>query len=129
MTRALLDTHVWLWWMAEPKRLSSRAIKHMRSEGVALVLSVASLWEISIKWSLGKLPLPAPPDQLLPEQIALDGIALLEIQPRHALAVARLPLHQKDPFDRLLAVQAVAEGLPFLSGDEIFDAYGVERLW
>ena len=93
------------------------------------VVSLASCWEIAIKVSLGKLRVDADLDSFLPEQLAANGFRLLGIELRHATRVTRLPFHHRDPFDRLLVAQALEERLALVSCDEVFEAYGVERVW
>jgi PIN domain nuclease of toxin-antitoxin system len=92
-------------------------------------LSTASLWEIAIKISFGKLALTEPFDVLIPAQLNLNGIELLEISDAHASMVANLPFHHRDPFDRLLIAQAQVEQMTIVSKDDTFDAYGIKRKW
>ena len=125
----LLDTEVWLWSLAEPERINPRVrqlIAHGREE---LYLSAASSWEISIKSALGRLPLPEPPALYVPKRLAAQGVRPLPITHTHALGVLELPLHHKDPFDRLLIAQAQAEGMTILTADRSFGRYAVEVLW
>ncbi len=127
--RALLDTHSFLWFVSADPKLSSKA-EALISEGAnELLLSVASLWEVSIKVSLGRLPLAAPVHEFIPEQLRRNRIDLLPIEMSHTFEVARLPFHHRDPFDRLLIAQALVENLPIVSVDSAFDAYSVERIW
>ncbi len=91
--------------------------------------SVASLWEMAIKLSLGKLTLTAPLDELIPQQLSMNGVELLNITIDHVTEVARLPFHHRDPFDRLLIAQAVVEKMVVVGIDAAFDAYQVTRLW
>ena len=90
---------------------------------------MASFWEIAIKNSLSKLRLPAVVDRYLPEQMSLNGFETLEISFRQVMGTATLPWRHRDPFDRLLAAQALEEKLNIVSRDPIFDAYGVKRVW
>jgi PIN domain nuclease of toxin-antitoxin system len=126
--RLLLDTQVWLWMLASPERLS----KKTRALGVSpdneLLLSAASAWEIAIKYALGKLKLPEPPEEYIPSLMIRTGITSLAVHHRHALRVASLPAHHRDPFDRLLVAQAQAENLPILTADRAFRVYDVEVL-
>ncbi len=92
-------------------------------------LSIASVWEMVIKVSMGKLDLSQPFDLFIPNQLLLNNINLLDISISHTLRVATLPFHHRDPFDRLLIAQSLVEGLPIISMDSIIDAYGVTRLW
>jgi PIN domain nuclease of toxin-antitoxin system len=90
---------------------------------------MASFWEIAIKQSLGKLGLPAAVERYLPEQMSLNGFETLDITFRQTMGTATLPWRHRDPFDRLLAAQALEEKLPIVSRDAVFDAYGVKRVW
>ena len=92
-------------------------------------MSVASLWEIAIKVSIDKLELSEPFETLISEQLAENGIELLDISVEHTALIVSMPFHHRDPFDRLIAAQAKIEQLTLISVDEIFDLYGVERLW
>ena len=91
-------------------------------------MSVASLWEIAIKVSIGKLGLAAPFDTLIPQQIGANGFELLN-EINHAAALIGLPFHHRDPFDRLLVAQAVVEQMQIVSIDPAFDAYPISRVW
>lgn len=129
MARVLLDTHSFLWFVTADSKLSADAERLISNGETELLLSVASIWEIAIKVSIGRLPIPEPLDSFIPEHLRLNRIGLLAIAPSHALEVARLPLHHRDPFDRLLIAQGMLEGLPVVSADSVFDSYPVERLW
>jgi PIN domain nuclease of toxin-antitoxin system len=123
----LLDTHAFLWWCEDSRQLSRKARKAISEEDC--LLSLASLWEIAIKVSLGKLKLPASIDRYVPQQLALNGFSALEIGFRHISGCAELPWHHRDPFDRLLVAQAVEEELPVVSRDPVFEHYGIRRIW
>ena len=126
----LLDTHSFLWFITENTSLSSEAKQIMEKDDSVLILSVASSWEISIKYSIGKLPLPTDNlDVFIRRKLAENRIQVLSIKLKHALGVAKLPLIHNDPFDRLIITQSLSENLPIISIDKIFDAYGVERKW
>ena len=94
-----------------------------------ILISPATCWEIAIKVSIGKCQLPGPFADFLDEQIALNDLTMLPITVRHTAVVASLPFHHKDPFDRLLIAQAIAENIPLLSVDAVFDSCPVTRLW
>ncbi len=126
--RLLVDTHVWLWWLTEPTRLNLEAGALLADPGNRIFLSAASVWEIVIKHALGKLTLPADPDQLVPRAMAEDGLIGLAIGHAHVLRVGRLPHHHRDPFDRVLVAQAQVEGMPILTADPVFGAYDVPLL-
>jgi PIN domain nuclease of toxin-antitoxin system len=125
----LLDTQAFLYVVADDPRLGPAARARFLDPGHDFRLSVASAWEIAIKHSLGKLTLPDRPARWLREQLGENRVGLLPVELDHATRVAELPFHHRDPFDRLLAAQALSEKLPVLSGDRVFDAYGVERIW
>ena len=126
--RLLLDTQVWLWLQACPERLGP-ALPAVADPGNELLFSAVSSWEIAIKYALGKLPLPRPPTSYIPDRIASSGVVPLAVQHSHALAVAALPLHHRDPFDRLLVAQAISEGASIVTSDEVFGAYDVDPVW
>lgn len=127
--KLLLDTHAFLWFIAGSASLSGDARALIEDGTNERWLSVASLWEMAIKTSLGKLTLSAPFDVLIPQQLNLNGVELLDIKMTHASLVATLPFHHRDPFDRLLIAQAIVEQMPIVSVDPAFDAYAVTRLW
>lgn len=126
--RILLDTHVWLWLQVEPERLSDESLEMLADPANELFLSAASAWEIAVKVGVGKLVLPAPPDEYVPSRLASSGTIALPVELRHALHVANLPAHHRDPFDRLLVAQAQLESLPLISADRQLAAYDVEVL-
>lgn len=127
--RLLLDAHVFLWWVSDSPRLSPAAREHCRHAGNQLFLSSASIWEIAIKARIGKLTIPAPLDVFLTEQLNINAIESLPVTLQHALRVAELPDHHRDPFDRMLVAQALTESLPILTSDTAIRAYGVEVVW
>ncbi len=127
--RLLLDTHVWLWLTADPERLGSFAMDAVVSESNEVYLSAASAWEIVIKHSLGKLDLPLPPGAYVPSRVAALGHMPLAIVQEHTLGLADLPLHHKDPFDRILIAQARVEGMRLVTADHLIRAYDVPLLW
>jgi PIN domain nuclease of toxin-antitoxin system len=126
--RVLLDTHCWLWLCASPERFSKKALAQLADPTTVRLLSSASVWEIVIKHGLGKLPLPAQPRDFVPSRLATTQTEVLEISADHALRVADLPHHHRDPFDRMLIAQAVVEGIPLMTADRLFARYDVERL-
>lgn len=125
----LLDTHSFLWFIAGSPELSATAKSLIEDDDNNSLLSVASVWEIAIKLSLGKLTLEKPFEDLIPQQIVENAITLLNISIPHTVIVTTLPFHHRDPFDRLLIAQAKVEKIPIVSRDEVFDIYDVERLW
>lgn len=126
--RILLDTCVFLWldWGAV-NRIAVVARQVMEA-GHELALSDASLWEMSIKARLGKLPFASSVREIA-ERHAARGLLLLPMERRHIYRVESMPMHHKDPFDRMIAAQALTEDLTLVSADSGFDAYGVRRLW
>jgi len=124
--KLLIDTHCWIWWTSEPGKLGDAALGIFRDPANSIFFSVASSWEIAIKCSLGRLQFAGPVEQFIPQRLARDGFDSLPVEHAHALRVATLPLHHKDPFDRLLIAQAQVEGLPIMTADPQFDAYEVE---
>jgi len=127
--RLLLDTHVFLWFIEGSVRLSKSAKDHIEDQSHDLYLSIASLWEMAVKISLGKLDVPQPFAEFMQSHLAMSSIGLFEISPQHTYAVADLPFHHRDPFDRLLAAQCLNEGLTLISSDGMFEEYGVKRVW
>jgi PIN domain nuclease of toxin-antitoxin system len=105
----ILDTHAFLWFVDDNPRLSDTARALIEAEDTQPFLSMASLWEIAIKISVGKLRLKQPFETFIPEQLAMNGIGILNISLEHTAALVSLPFHHRDPFDRLLAVQARIE--------------------
>ena len=124
--RILLDTQCWLWMAASPEKLSPRARALVRTTEHELYLSAASAWEIAIKHALGKLRLPQPPSVTCRPAVETLRTLPLPIDQSHALRVAVLPSHHRDPFDRLLVAQAQIEDLPILTADPVFGRYDVE---
>lgn len=127
--KLLLDTHTFIWFIMGSPNLSAGARALIEDVANEKLLSVASLWEIAIKSSIGKLTLSAPFAEVIPQQLSLNGFELLNIEIDHAAVVATLPFHHRDPFDRLLIAQAIVEKMPVVSIDAVFDAYPVTRRW
>jgi PIN domain nuclease of toxin-antitoxin system len=123
----LLDTHSFLWWVTDAPALSRRARKVIAES--ACLLSVASCWQMAIKAGLGRLDVPRPLDRFFQQQLEVNGFELLPIALEHAAAVAELPFHHRDPFDRLIAAQARHEEIPLVTLDPVFTKYGVKRIW
>jgi PIN domain nuclease of toxin-antitoxin system len=123
----LFDTHAFLWWVQDDPKLTRRARRAIADEDCAL--SLASCWEMAIKVRLGKLEVPVPVERFIQKQVELNGFSLLPISLEHASRVAALPFHHRDPFDRLLAGQALFEEMSIVSADPIFRKYGIKRVW
>ena len=129
MKSLLLDTHAMLWFWWADSRLSSEAKALIEDARNRKLVSIASCWEIAIKVGLKRLDLGESSRTFLPREIAHNNFDLLPIGLDHATAVEGLPMHHRDPFDRLLIAQAMMEGLSLVSADGIFDQYGISRLW
>lgn len=127
--RLLLDTQCWLWMQVSPEKLNEQAHALLVDPANDLLLSAASSWEITIKYTLGKLPLPAPPATYVPDRLRTGGVTPLAVSHSHALAVSELPYHHRDPFDRLLVAQARLDGLALLTADGALSRYDVHIVW
>jgi len=127
--RVLLDTHVFLWWIADDPQISRTAHDVIQNGSNDLFLSAASAWEMAIKAQIGRLKLPKRPGVFVPEQLARNAITHLPIQLGHALHVFTLPRHHRDPFDRMIIAQAQLEKLSILSSDSQFAKYAVDVVW
>ncbi len=124
----LLDTHTFIWFINGEEELSSKARKAIEHKGANNFVSIATLWEIAIKLSLGKLKLRTP-FSAVPEQISNNGFQLLPITFEDTLKLSSLPFHHRDPFDRLIIVQSLTNGLEIISRDNQFANYGVSTIW
>ena len=127
--RLLLDTHTFIWFVIDSPKLSNSVKYQIEDENNEKLISTASIWEIAIKQSTGKLFFGLPFRVLIEEQLNANNIALLKINLEHIEVVATLPFHHRDPFDRLIIAQAMVEKIPILSVDSVFDAYSIQRLW
>ena len=125
----LLDTHIFLWFVFADTALKSSARSLIETERNVKFLSMASVWEMAIKHSIGKLPLTLPFDVFLNQHITVNGFQLLPTEWNHLMRVSDLPLHHRDPFDRLIIAQRLTENMAVVSADAAFDAYGITRLW
>ena len=125
----LLDTHAFLWWTQDSAKLSRRARAAIGRPEEDCLISIASCWEMAIKISLGRLTITGNLDRFLGEQLAANGIRVLPLSLPHLERVASMPFHHRDPFDRVLAAQALVEGLSLVSVDPVFKRYGVTRVW
>lgn len=125
----LLDTHAFLWFINGDRRLSPPALAAIENPDSVLRLSIAALWEVTVKASLGRLQLPARMSQFVREHVYGNRISLLPIEPHHLELLESLPFHHKDPFDRLIIAQAEAEQIAVVSGDNAFSKYDVSRVW
>lgn len=125
----LLDTHAFLWFIEGDRRLSATAARRIGDPATRVYVSVVSAWEIAIKQRTGKLTLDRPLSLLWPESIAANHFDVLDISAEHVLALESLPLHHRDPFDRLLIAQALVEDLALVSVDSAFTQYPISRVW
>jgi PIN domain nuclease of toxin-antitoxin system len=126
--RLLLDTHAFLWFVAGHARLSRSARRALEQDEATLFLSAASVWEMAIKASLGRLSLPETAAAYVAGKLQ-TGMQMLPLEWSHAAAVETLPFHHRDPFDRVLVAQAQIEDLSIVSGDPVFRKYGVRVVW
>lgn len=127
--RVLLDTHAFLWWIADSSRLSTTAYNAISQSENSVFVSAATAWEIAIKYRLGKLPEAQAMNYDIVSTIAYQGFSQLPITVQHAHRAGSLHGHHRDPFDRILIAQAMSENLVFISNESLFDRYGVHRLW
>lgn len=124
----LADTHVLIWARGNPARLSRKARAVVEDRGNQIYFSIASIWEIAIKVSIGKLRIDGTVQELV-GALVHDGFEMLPVRVAHVLLVADLPLHHRDPFDRMLIAQAREEDLELITADSLFDEYPVGTLW
>jgi PIN domain nuclease of toxin-antitoxin system len=122
--KLLLDTHIFLWLQTDPERLGDQ-LRVVEDERTELLLSAVSSWEIAIKYGLGRLPLPEPPERYVPSRMRAIAAQAVPIEHPHALAVNTLPDLHRDPFDRLLIAQASLLGLTILTADPAVTQYPV----
>lgn len=127
--KLLLDTHTFLWFVYNSPELPTPTRELLEDEATELLFSVASVWEMSIKATTGKLTLMDRADRFVANQLIKDDINLLPITLAHVGLVQELPLHHRDPFDRLLIAQTAVERIDIVSADSIFDQYPIRRLW
>ncbi len=127
--RVLLDTHAYLWWVTTPDRLSARAQALLEDPASEVFFSAASAWEIAIKTSQGKLTLDVSIKRLVVEEPSAQQFTPLPVTAAHAVRAAALPLHHRDPFDRMLVAQAQAEDMVILSCDRQVARYDSEVVW
>lgn len=127
--RLLLDTHAFIWYTTDSSKLTATGRSLIDNGENDILLSTASVWEMAIKHSIGRLTFSMPFMEFIKQQIAVNRIDILEITFDHIEVVASLPLHHRDPFYRLIIAQSMAAQIPILSVDAIFDAYAIARLW
>ncbi len=127
--RLLLDTHSFLWYIEDDDRLSQRAEQMISNIDNEVLLSIGSLWEIAIKYGLGKLRLSRTFSEFIPEQLLINQIDVLPISLPHLTTYTELPFHHRDPFDRLIIAQAMAENIPVVSRDRPLQEYPIDVIW
>lgn len=124
----LLDTCTLLWWLGEPEKLTQTAIATITNSSILYISSVTA-YEINLKYTLGKLPLDDAPERVMRTALSKPDMVALHLSIDHALIAGSLPLSHKDPFDRLLAGQALHESIPIISPDPAFTKLGCEVVW
>ncbi len=127
--KLLLDTHTFIWWDSEPAKLPPQVLHLLQNPQHQFLLSVACVWEMQIKSQLGKLKLDAPLTDIVTGQQQTNRLEILPVTLAHVLALDQLPLHHKDPFDRLMIAQALVENAKLVSGDSVFKNYPVDVIW
>ena len=125
----LLDTHAFIWWLTDQSRLSARSLQALMNNDNTVTLSVASIWEMTIKLKIGKLSVVGDLKDIVQQQVQVNRIQLLAISSVHALKTLDLPLHHRDPFDRMLIAQALSEEMTLITTDASMTAYGVNVWW
>lgn len=125
----LLDTHTLFWWDISPDHLSQRVRDLLNDEDNSLIVSVASVWEMPIKQQLGKLELKLPLEDLIRNQQEKNGVRFISVRLPHVLELEPLPLHHRDPFDRILIAQSRIEEAILVSRDTVFGQYDVKTIW
>ena len=129
MSGYLLDTCTFIWLTSVPGQLSDKAARKLGEEGHTRHMSLASVWEISLKYRTGKLPLPQPPRYWIEEQVRLQNIEILELNRESLYRSAELPAVHNDPFDRLIAAEGLVHNLAIISPDEHLKSYGCKTIW
>ena len=127
--KILLDTHAFLWLVMDDPMLSDTAKKLFLDAENEILLSAVTGFEISVKFSIGKLELSEPPDKFIQNRVVKNYLSVLPITLPHTLKLADLPFHHRDPFDRLLVAQAIIENVPILTRDPLFSEYDCQVIW
>lgn len=124
--RLLIDTHIFIWWNGDSTQLTPQIRALCENKDNSLILSTASIWEMQIKSQLGKISFNQPLSEVIKSQQRANGLEILPITPEHIYAVQNLPLHHKDPFDRIIISQAIIENIILVTVDEAIKRYDVE---
>ncbi|UKO97063.1 type II toxin-antitoxin system VapC family toxin [Nostoc sp. UHCC 0870] len=127
--KLLLDTHVFIWSVGNTKKLSENVRSLLIDTNNTWFISIASVWELQIKYQIGKLNLPSSIPNLIETQLQVNKLKILPIELDHIYALEGLQNHHRDPFDRILIAQSIVEEIPLLSVDTVFDSYPVQRIW
>jgi PIN domain nuclease of toxin-antitoxin system len=127
--KILVDAHALIWAVDDPSKLGLQAARVLQDGTNDLFLGAGTIWEISIKVSLAKLSLSLPYQQWMNRAITDLGIRIVPITVAYANAQANLPMHHRDPFDRLMVAQAIVERFALISTDSLLDQYGINRIW
>jgi PIN domain nuclease of toxin-antitoxin system len=125
--RVLIDTHVLLWGLQNEEKLSRRV--RILLPAADIWISVASIWEIIAKVQIGKLALPKPVGDYLTSKLTANGVSVLALTLDHVKRLEELPLHHRDPFDRILVAQSLAESMPLVTADPQLEKYSIELIW
>lgn len=125
----ILDTHVFIWWTLTPEKLSSTVIDLINNEDNGLLLSIASIWEMQIKITIGKLHFDESLSEVVSSQRDINDVQILPVELEHIWQLDNLQLYHKDPFDRMLIAQALTENISIISIDSVFDQYPVQTIW
>ncbi|MBX2989715.1 MAG: type II toxin-antitoxin system VapC family toxin [Bacteroidetes bacterium] len=126
--KLLLDTHALIWFLQDDERLTAEAKKAIQTSGNVSFVSLASMWEMAIKSSLGKLKIEVPFGEI-PNSVRKSGLEMLDIRFEHIETVSGMPFFHRDPFDRILIAQAIFSRLSLVSNESVFEQYGIERIW
>ncbi len=126
--RILVDTQAFIWFVEDDKQLPEKIKKVLEDTDNYLIISIASLWEMTIKMSLGKLHLRCDIEEMI-DKVYLNGFEILPILPDHIVKLSKLDYFHSDPFDRIIISQGLCENIPIVSSDKVFDEYGARRRW
>lgn len=126
--RFLVDTQSFIWFAEADPKLPAPVADLMERSDSRLVISIASLWEMTIKMSLGKLALSGDIAVMIDKTIS-NGFTILPIEPKHLITLSTLEFFHRDPFDRIIIAQSISENMPLISSDDVFNQYPVERIW